>query len=252
MGSHADAIQFLKVDNSDVVVRRVLIDFRKLYGVIIEPNFAIGGNAGAGVTNFTKQIIIEDVIAFGGFTALSLPTTAPSATTTIAGVYLDQAQHTLSNFKLGVTPNSYTDVRLDGRQLRFVGAAVTFASSGRTGAGHCLGLVAGTWADGHRAGSLKTTALAGPATLLTPLNGLATPMIAADAVTITVSGVPQTITVFNGTASGNNQINTTDTIQTFINKVQALFPALTVTLEDYRVTLANGGVRDFFTDAVLV
>lgn len=249
-GAHADGIQFGKTDLNALLAQRNLIDFRKVYGHRLEPNTGAGGSPAPTADNWYKSVTLKDTIVLGGYNTIDAAIVAPSATS-VGGVYHGDCVHVYDNVKVGVSTNTPVSISLDGAQLKFVGGTVAFAQAGGRAANqNCLGLITGTtWPDGHRGGALKTTALAGPATLTTQLGQLATPMIATDAFTITVSGVPQTITVFGSGASGNNQINTTDTLQTLITKIQALFPALTVTLEDYRLTKTS--FVDYFSGAAL-
>jgi len=250
IGAHADGVELNQTSMNEQIVQRTLVDFRTLYKAILEPNTAIGGspaNIGSTTNSWLKQTIVRDAIVFGGFNSVVGSIVAPNATfATAGGLYSADAQHTYENVRIGAATNTYVNLQLNGAQLRFVGAAVTFANAGgRVGCQHCVGLVAGTWPDGHRGGALKTTGLAGPALTTTPLNGLATAMAANDAFSINGN----TITVLASGASGNNQINITDTLATLITKMQALVPGLTVTLEPYRLTVTD--LDDYFSGAPL-
>jgi hypothetical protein len=245
LGAHADGLELGPTSLNELIARRILVDFRKVYGTRVEPNTALGGSPAAGVNFWSKAVTLSDMILLGGFNQVDMQTLAPSATSaTLPGLYLADAQHALTNIKIAMATFVPVDIKLDGAQLRFSGAAVTFANvGGRAGGQNCVGLMAGAWPDGFRGGAIKTTGLAGPALTTTALNGLATPMAANDAFSINGN----TITVLASGASGNNQINVTDTLATLITKMQALVPGLTVTLEPYRYTAT--GVADYFSGA---
>jgi hypothetical protein len=247
VGAHADGITLGPSSTDAQIVRRIALDYRKRVGQRIEPNYGLGGWPALNANNFTLPTTIENVDILGGFSSIAMITAAPSTSSaTLPGLYIGDAQHTVSGVRIGMSPSVPALVRLNGAQLRFVGAAITIVNTaGRAGWQNGLGLMVGTWPDGFRAGSIMLASLTDPPTLASALNALSTPPAANEA--ITING--QSFTIRASGAVGDNEINLTDTFATLITKLQAILPGVTVTLEPYRYTA--GGITDYFTGAVL-